>query len=385
MKLLCLVSALDLSFRYGCTPAWWQLFKGLYEEGHELIAIPYQGAPIESPWWRVYDNPCRIEAMAFSKFKEFLGAGAATTQEGVTGRLTKGAIESWVRPRWESHLSTVFRTEGAIDAVVVFGVPVNHFTGLAERMRTRHGAPWFYYDGDAPASLPRCGGFASGFRIYEDASLDEYDGVISNSAGAVEDLETLGAQRVLALPWGVDPALYDGPAVDQTTDVFFYGYGAEYRESWLRAMVKKPSDAMPERRFAVGGRNFTLSLGHAELIGDVPFSAFRRVCASARINLNITRESHATVPGSATMRPFELAAMGCCIVSNPHEGLEEWFEYDHEFLTVDSADAAIAAYKELLDDDARRLAMGAAARERVLAEHTHRHRARDLAEFIGAE
>lgn len=383
MKLLCLVSALDLSYRYGCTPAWWQLFKGLHEEGHEVIAIPYQGAAVESLWWRVYDNPCQYEALAFSKFKSLLGSGASSTQEGVTGRMTKGMIDSWVRPRWEAHLTSVFRTEKDIDAVVVFSIPVNHFSGLAERMRTRYGAPWFYYDGDTPASLPRFGGFASGFKIYDDASLEEYDGVIANSSGSASDLEELGAARVLGLPWGVDPALYEGPAYEPATDVFFYGYGAEYREEWLRMMLAEPSEAMPDAKFAIGGKNFgSLDLGNTALVGDVPFSAFRKACGEARINLNITRESHDTVHGSATMRPFELAAMGCCIVSNPHKGLDDWFEPGIEFIEVASSEAAIETYTELLADDDRRAAMGRAARERVRADHTHRHRATALVDFI---
>jgi len=384
MKLLCLVSALDLSFRYGCTPAWWQLMKGLYEEGHELIAVPYQGAPVETPWWRVYDNPCLYEAMAFSKVKGLLGSGAASTQEGVAGRMTKGMIESWVRPRWEAHLTSIFRSEKDIDAVVVFSIPLNHFSGMPARMQTRYGVPWFYYDGDAPASLPRFGGFASGFRIYDDASLDEYEGVVTNSSGASEDLTALGAQRVLGLPWGGDPTLYEGPSHAPTTDVLFYGYGAEYREDWLRMMLGEPSEAMPERRFSIGGRNFgEVPLGKTKAIGDVPFSTFRKACGEARINLNITRESHATVHGSATMRPFELAAMGCCIVSNPHAGLEDWFAPGSEFIGINSAETAIAAYSELLDDEGRRHALGQAARERVLSEHTHRHRARDLVAFLG--
>lgn len=382
MKILALVSALDLSYRYGCTPAWWQLFKGLYEEGHEVIAIPYQGAPVEAPWWRVYDNPCRFEAMAFSKVKGWLGGGGAATQEGMAGRMTKGMIESWVRPRWEHHLDAIFRGEQTIDAVVVFSIPVNHFTGIAECMRGRYGTPWFYYDGDAPASLPRFGGFASGFRIYEEASLAEYDGVIANSAGSEADLRELGAARVLGLPWGVDPALYEGPVHEPAWDAFFYGYGAEYREEWLRMMITEPSMLLPDRAFAVGGRNFPPVLSRAEAIGDVPFSAFRAACGKARINLNITREAHASVHGSATMRPFELAAMGCCIVSNPHAGLEDWFTPGAEYVEVQDTESAVAAYSELLADDDRRRAMGDAARARVVAEHTHRHRARALVDYI---
>ena len=32
-RILAVASAVDLDFRYGCTPAWWQLWKGLYEAG----------------------------------------------------------------------------------------------------------------------------------------------------------------------------------------------------------------------------------------------------------------------------------------------------------------------------------------------------------------
>ena len=39
-KILAVASAVDLDFRYGCTPAWWQLWKGLYEVGVDLIVTP---------------------------------------------------------------------------------------------------------------------------------------------------------------------------------------------------------------------------------------------------------------------------------------------------------------------------------------------------------
>src|ERR1041385_6303160 len=57
-KILAVASAVDLDFRYGCTPAWWQLWKGLYEAGCDVIVTPYRGRPVESPWWRTAPNPC---------------------------------------------------------------------------------------------------------------------------------------------------------------------------------------------------------------------------------------------------------------------------------------------------------------------------------------
>src|SRR3954466_12622738 len=49
-KILAVASAVDLDFRYGCTPAWWQLWKGLYEAGCDLIVTPYRGRPGGRPW-----------------------------------------------------------------------------------------------------------------------------------------------------------------------------------------------------------------------------------------------------------------------------------------------------------------------------------------------
>jgi hypothetical protein len=44
-KILAAASAIDLDFRYRCTPAWWQLWKGMYEAGVDLVVTPYRGRP----------------------------------------------------------------------------------------------------------------------------------------------------------------------------------------------------------------------------------------------------------------------------------------------------------------------------------------------------
>ena len=103
----------------------------------------------------------------------------------------------------------------------------------------------------------------------------------------------------------------------------------------------------------------------------------------ARVNLNITRRSHATVYASSTCRPFELAAAGAAIVSNPHEGIERWFEPGSEVRVVTSADEASTAYRQLLGDPGAAEEMGRRARERVLDEHTYAHRARQILDLVG--
>ena len=99
-------------------------------------------------------------------------------------------------------------------------------------------------------------------------------------------------------------------------------------------MVGEPSRAAPELEFALGGRDFQGDTGRAWLVGDVPFNAFAHAISASRINLNITRRSHASVFASSSCRPFELAAAGAAIVSNPYEGIERWFEPGQELLVV---------------------------------------------------
>jgi len=382
LKLLCIFSALDMRHDFGCTSSWWQFSKGLYELGHEVIAVPYFGGAIESPWWRAYPNPCQYEGQAFSYAKRMIGSGASATEGGIVPRINKLLIDSWIRPRWNTHLSRILERERDVDAVIFFSVPLGHLQGLPARLQQRYDVPFFYFDGDVPVSLPRFGGFASGFRVYDGADLAEYEGFMCNSMAGANELTELGAKRVATVYWGTDPDLYAPVTHDQDRDVFFYGLGAEYREEWIQSMLVDPKFAMPEASFAVGGSGFGDLLGPVPCQGSVSTGALRRECARSRINLNIAREAHASVYASATTRLFELAAMGSCIVSNPAEGMGEWFDEGDHVLTVQNSEQAIAAYTELLGDAPRRRAMGNAARQRIIDRHTHRHRAADIVKFV---
>ncbi len=52
-------------------------------------------------------------------------------------------------------------------------------------------------------------------------------------------------------------------------------------------------------------------------------------------------------------------------------------------LVVSTTEQAVDVYRQLLDDPAQAAELGRRARERVLDEHTYRHRARQLLELIG--
>ena len=390
-RILAVASAVDLDFRYGCTPAWWQLWKGLYEEGADLVVTPYRGRPVESPWWRTAPNPTYMEGESFARARDVVARLKGDTmlrraednpEDGFGERMTREVVWRWVTPRWKKHLDRLVERERP-DAIVVFTVPMAHLRGIPAYLRERYGIPVVFYDGDVPMSLPEFGGMDTGFNWYHDADPSEYDLLISNSEGGLDRLRELGARRAEAIFWGADPEFFSPQSVEKTTDVFFYGYGDKFRREWVEAMIGAPSRTLADADFSLGGRDFQANLGRARLIGDVPFNAFNRAISSARINLCITRRSHATVYASSSCRPFELASAGAAIVANPYNGIERWFEPGSEILLVDDAEQATAAYRDLLADPAQADELGRRARERVLDEHTYRHRARQLLELLG--
>jgi spore maturation protein CgeB len=390
-RILAVASAADLDYRYGCTPAWWQLWKGMAEAGIDLLVTTYRGKAIESPWWRTAPNPLYREAETFAaarhaaarlKGDSYLRRDESSPEDTRTDKLVRGAIWRYVTPRWRRHLERLVERERP-DAVVVFTVPMSHFRGIPTALREKFDIPVVFYDGDVPMSLPEFGGMDTGFNYYHGADPSEYDLVLSNSEGGIPRLLELGAKRAEPLFWAADPELFAPLPVEKEHDVFFYGYGDKFRREWMGELVGEPSRRLPDVDFVLGGRDFRGDVGSARVIGDVPFNVFPRAISASRINLNVTRSTHATVPASSTCRPFELAACGAAIVSNPHEGIDRWFEPGRELLVVKDADEAVSAYRDLLADPAQAEELGRRARERVLDEHTYAHRARRLLDLLG--
>ena len=423
-KLLVVASSLDLRAPLSSTPSWWQLLKALPEQGVELVVAPYQGPSIESPWWTAAANPCQREGDAVGWLKRFApprgvrptavsawsetrshpspvsSASASTshpspgsstsasaapppaTSESISDRMTRELVDRVTKPRWRNHLVRLIEAQRDFDAVFFLTVPPNHFGGIPRLIEQRYGLPTYFYDGDVPASLPRFAGFRTGFRIYQGADLSEYACVLSSSKGGVDDLRQMGARDVRVLYYAADPTLFAAEDVEQDIDVFFYGHGAEYREEWISAMLDVPSHELPDVRFAVRGTH----LGALPRVTKLPYASFARLkhyCSRSQVNLLITRQAHTSVYGSSTARPFELAALGCAMVTNPYLGVEEWFEPDREIVVVSNAAEAVSTYRRLLADPAARRELGARARQRLLQEHTYAHRAQQLLEVMG--
>ena len=241
-------------------------------------------------------------------------------------------------PRWRRHLEKLVERERP-DAVVVFTVPMAHFRGIPTALRERFSIPIAFYDGDVPMSLPEFGGMDTGFNSYHGADPSEYDLVLSNSEGGIPRLLELGARRAEALFWAADPEFFAPQPVEKEVDVFFYGYGDKFRRDWMAAMVGERAGSRPS---STSG-----SAGSTSRATSARPAARRHPLQRVRAgDLRRARQpQHHAAPSrdrarSSTARPFELASSGAAIVSNPHEGIERWFEPGSELVVVESAEEA---------------------------------------------
>jgi len=247
-------------------------------------------------------------------------------------------------------------------------------------LKNDYGIPVIFFDDDLPTSLPENGGFT--FNHYEDADLSEYDLFIITSEGSKQRLLEMGANSVEFVHIGIDPNEYKPIQTKKDIDIFFFGHNGDSRKKYVDMMITKPSNQLPFN-FLIGGRNYTMDLGKAKYFSPkLSFDEWREYSCRAKINLNVVHELHAETFATSTARPFELAAMGCCVVSSPYKGIEKWFEPKKEILIANNPEEAIELYQLLMDDAELRNKIGIAAQKRVNKEHTARHRIKQIVQLI---
>jgi spore maturation protein CgeB len=97
--------------------------------------------------------------------------------------------------------------------------------------------------------------------------------------------------------------------------------------------------------------------------------------------LNINRESMAQYGFSPPTRIFEAAGAGACIISDSWQGLEIFLDPGKEVLVAGNGEEVAGHLGQLTRAQSR--AIGFAARERILAQHTYVHRAAQLESLLG--
>lgn len=116
-------------------------------------------------------------------------------------------------------------------------------------------------------------------------------------------------------------------------------------------------------------------------IGHLPTARHNAFNCSARAVLNVSRDAMARYGHSPATRVFEAAGAGACLLTDAWDGLAAFLEPGREVLVVEDGQQVVETLAALTSERARRI--GAAARARVLSEHTYAHRVDRVEQLLG--
>ncbi len=235
-----------------------------------------------------------------------------------------------------------------------------------------------FWDVDAPATLAE---ISSHPEHLLRQVLPGLDLVLTYGGGApvIGAYRALGARRCVPIYNALDPEThFPVPPVGRfASDLTFLGNRLPDREARVEAFFVAPAAALPQARFLLGGSGWEdKPLPSNVGLGHVATGAHNALNCSARIVLNISRDSMAATGFSPATRLFEVAGAGACLMTDAWDGLELFLLPGREVLAVRDAADVVEAVRSLSSVQAAQL--GEAARRRILAEHTYDRRATEL-------
>lgn len=207
-----------------------------------------------------------------------------------------------------------------------------------------------------------------------------YDAIFVAGTDVAAACERSFGRTIEVLPLAADPSVYRPlRSKDQyRANVVFAGVATPTREKYLAGLV--------EFGLALWGPGWRKTSLKDYCRGELRTTAeYVRAYggASVAVNLHHGLGSNGLSYAFCNQRVFELAAMGVPQVVDERADLPKLFEVGKEIVTFTEAAALKTRVEDLLQAPSKAEEIGAAARRRVLAQHTHMHRAQRLLESIG--
>lgn len=242
-----------------------------------------------------------------------------------------------------------------------------------------------FYDLDTPVTLEA---LRSGKQVayIPWRGLSDFDLVLSYTGGAaLEALRSdLGAHRVRALYGHVDPDAYQpvAPVSHYRSSLSWLSTYSPDRHAMVEELFVAAARLRPTEKFLIAGAHYPEHLPWSKnitLMQHLPPKEHAAFFSSSRLTLNVTREPMARLGWCPSGRLFKAAACGAAVLSDEWSGLDDFYTPGEQILVARNTEDTLAA----LDmSDARLRAIGRAARERTLDEHTSLHRARQLIHYL---
>ncbi len=240
-----------------------------------------------------------------------------------------------------------------------------------------------FYDIDTPVTVTA---LERGSCEYLERDLvPRFDLYLSFTGGPILAFleERLGARRARAFHCFVDPEAYPPLRVERSWDLGYLGTHSADRLPALERLLLEPARARPARRFVVAGAQYPDSIrwpANVSRVEHLPPPQHPAFYAAQTATLNITRADMLRWGWSPSVRLFEAAACTTPVISDRWDGLDTFFRPGAEILVADDARDVLGILDSM--DDEGRAAIGGAARARVLAEHTARHRVVQLEALV---
>jgi spore maturation protein CgeB len=140
----------------------------------------------------------------------------------------------------------------------------------------------------------------------------------------------------------------------------------------------EPAAALSGRQFLIGGngwesKGMPQNVRHLGHVFTQEHNAFN--CTPLAV-LNVARDSMANIGFSPATRVFEAAGAAACLITDAWEGIELFLQPDSEVLVARDGKDVAEHVRQLTAQRAR--AIGQAALQRVLGEHTYAHRGAEV-------
>jgi spore maturation protein CgeB len=236
-----------------------------------------------------------------------------------------------------------------------------------------------FWDVDAPATLARVEkNRHDPFR----ALIPQYDFIFTYGGGSpvIDHYTRLGARNCYPVYNALDPETHHPVPADPflACDLAFVGHRLPDREERVEEFFLRAAELAPEKKFILGGEGWGgKSLPpNVRWIGHVGTGDHNRVNCSARMVLNVNRDSMASVGFSPPTRVFEAAGSGACLITDSWTGVGTFFEIGSEILVASSAEDIVTFVRRLAIEESR--AIGLSMRDRALRDHTYALRARQV-------
>jgi len=229
-----------------------------------------------------------------------------------------------------------------------------------------------FWDVDAPATLARVeGNVRDPFRQL----IPQYDFIFTYGGGSsiVQHYAKLGALNCYPIYNALDPDHHHPVEADPKfeCDLAFVGNRLPDREKRVQDFFLRAAELAPEMSFILGGEGWSGKElpSNVRWIGHVATHQHNAVNCSARMVLNINRESMASVGFSPPTRVFEAAGAGACLITDEWPGIDHFFTPEREILIASSAEGIVQALRRLSAKDCRKV--GEAMRYCALRDHTY--------------